>query len=370
MRIVQTPARFHPAIGGVEKYVLELSAQLAKHHHRVTIVCANEPASNVQSVRGIQVLRLPSLLKIANTNITLPLIWTLMRLDFDLIHTHMPTPWSCEISVICSKIKRKPCVLTYHNDVEKTGVLGGLTRVYNATILRLVLASVDKILITQTRYVRDSRYLAPFKEKIEVISNGVATLPPAAVEPHRDHTVLFVSVLDRYHRYKGLDDLIHAVSLLRAEWPDIRLDVIGAGELVAEYVALTKSLDLDRYICFHGYVDDERLQEYYRKSAAFVLPSIDSHEGFGIVLLEAMSHGTPVITTDAVGLSNELREYQAGSVTPPKNPRALAEAIGWILSHPEQAQEMGRKGRKLIAEKYLWSGIAERLMTIYAELIQ
>jgi glycosyltransferase involved in cell wall biosynthesis len=370
MKIVQTPVRFYPAVGGVEKYVFDLSIQLVKLGHQITVVCANEPSSDNCQVQGIQVRRLPYLFKVAGTNITLSLLVRLMKEDFELVHTHFPTPWSAEISLICAKLRRKPCILTYHNDVEKDGLLGFVTEFYNNFFLRFLLSQVDKILVTQSRYIDDSRFLAKYRNKVAVITNGISELPMVDQRIRAKTNLLFVGILDQHHRYKGLGYLIEALSLLRQDWADICLDVVGNGELIEEYQELARHLGVDEHVRFLGFVQDQKLSELYQTSTLFVLPSIDLHEGFGIVLLEAMAHGLPVITTEVVGISNEIMDHNAGVIVPPKNPAAIAAAVNILLSHPMKSQKMGMNGRTLVREKYMWEEITKEMVKIYEEVIQ
>jgi glycosyltransferase involved in cell wall biosynthesis len=189
--------------------------------------------------------------------------------------------------------------------------------------------------------------------------------------PAEDHrvrqkaTLLFVGILDQYHRYKGLGYLIEALNIIKETWPDVRLDVVGKGELVEEYRELANHLGIGNRICFHGYVDDQRLSDFYRSRTVFVLPSIDFHEGFGIVLLEAMAHGMPVITTDVTGLSEEIQGNCAGFIVPRKDPKALAKAIEVLLSNSQTARETGENGKKLVQDKYLWKNISKQVVNIY-----
>lgn len=94
------------------------------------------------------------------------------------------------------------------------------------------------------------------------------------------------------------------------------------------------------------------------------------HEGFGIVLLEAMAYGMPVITTDAVGLSLDISANKAGLVVPPKNSFALAKAIIKLIDNPSIAERMGVNGMQLVLDKYLWSEISKSVELIYEELYQ
>lgn len=150
MKILQTPSRFYPFIGGVENYSYYLSRELAKLKHDVTVICANEPNTKKEEmIEGIKVKRLSYIGKIANTNITPKLPFELLKEKFDIVHTHLPTPWSADGSAIVSKIKRKPLILTYHNDIEGNGFANYVAKFYNLTSLKLVLGRAAKIIITQ-----------------------------------------------------------------------------------------------------------------------------------------------------------------------------------------------------------------------------
>ncbi len=374
MKVIQTPVRFFPAIGGVEKHVLDLSSELVKRGHDVKVFCANEPPSPLEEVQGISIKRLPYVGKIANTNITASLLVHLMREDFDLIHTHFPAPWAPEVSLLAAKLRRSPCILTYHNDVEKSGILGLFARIYSITVLRILLAGVDLILITQAKYLAHSRYLAPDEDKVKVIPNGVTFTSNTTARANGFPSVLFVGVLDKHHRYKVLDVLLHAVRNMKNDWPEITLNVVGGGDLVAEYQLMASRLDLAGNVQFLGRVDDidrggNGLSNLYRQCSLLVLPSIDRHEGFGIVLLEAMAHGKPVVTTEAAGLSSEIRENGAGIVVSPNDPDAVSQAMDRLLSEPVLSMQMGRNGVRLVREKYLWSEIVKSVEKIYKDVL-
>ncbi len=171
---MQTPVRFYPFTGGVENYVYYLSKELVNRGHQIEVICANEPkVIGYDNIDGIQVKRLSYLGKIANTNITPGLPLHLSREDYDIIHTHIPTPWSADWSAFSSKIKDKPLIITYHNDIIGEGISDYIARFYNITLLKLLLKRADKIIITQPSYQESSRYLKDYQSKLEVIPNGV-----------------------------------------------------------------------------------------------------------------------------------------------------------------------------------------------------
>ncbi len=370
MKIIQTPVRFYPFIGGVENYVYYLSKELIKRGYQIEVICANEPQSiSNDNIEGIQVKRLSYLGRIANTNITPELPLILAREDYDIIHTHIPTPWSADWSAILSKIKNKPLVVTYHNDIIGAGISNYIARFYNSTFLKLLLNRADKIIITQPSYLRSSAYLRDYQDKIEVIPNGVDVdifQPKKTLNNGNDYTIFFLSLLDEFHRYKGLDYLLRSLQIVKKEIPNLKLMVGGKGVLVDYYKEMAVSLGLGDNVEFKGFISDEDIVKYYNQANVFVLPSTSSlQEGFGIVALEALSCQTPVITTDIVGVAEDLVEVNSGLVVPPKDSVKLAEAIIIILKDKKLQIEMGKRGRELVMEKYTWKRVVSSMEKLY-----
>ncbi len=362
MKILQTPVRFKPYIGGVENYVYELSKQLVRQGHEVKVICANEPPSKAQEqIESIEVNRLKYIGKIANTNITPYLPMKLLSEDYDVIHTHLPTPWSADWSAIISHLRRKKLVVTYHNDIAGKGVSKYIAKFYNLTMLKFVLKTAHKIIITQPKYLDYSPYLKKYKDKIVVIPVGVDTKRFKPMKVKREpHTVGFLSVLDEYHRYKGLDYLLKAIALAKEKIPDIKLVVGGSGALLLEYKKMAKELGIEENVKFLGFIPDKKLPEFYNKLDVFVLPSTSSEqEGFGIVALEALACKTPVIMTEIMGISREIKKNSAGIVIKPKDMDELARMLIKLLSG---------KGKTIIpnpALKYSWGNISTKIQEVY-----
>jgi glycosyltransferase involved in cell wall biosynthesis len=374
MKILQTPVRFYPFTGGVENYVYYLSRELVKSGNQVKVVCANEPEiESKQTVEGIEVERLPYMGKIANTNITTGLPGALSDGDYDIIHTHIPTPWSSDWSALYSNAKNKPLVVTYHNDIIGTGFASIIARIYNSLGLNFVLKTAAKIVITQPNYLQSSSYLTKYRDKIEVIPNGVDVekFQPKQFSNNGDsNTVFFLSVLDKFHEYKGLDYLLEALKIVKNKIPDVKLIVGGKGVLMDHYQEMAASLGLKENVEFAGFIPDEEIADYYSRANVFVLPSISSlQEGFGIVALEALACKTPVVTTDIVGVAEDLKRVEGGIVTPPRDIQKLADAVTQILSDAEMQKKMGQRGRKLVEEKYTWKGVASSMEKVYKEIL-
>lgn len=371
MKIIQTPIRFYPAIGGVEKYVLDLSKELVKQGNKVKVICANEPKSDMTLFEGINIERLNYLFKIANTNICLGLKSRLKKEDFDIIHTHIPTPWSADISGKIAMKKKKPLILTYHNDLVKKGFAKIIANIYNHTLLKLLLKRADKIIITQPKYVDYSNYLKKYKDKIVVLPNAVDVNRFKKINIKKEkNSLFFLSVLDEFHKYKGLDYLFDSIKELKKKTPSIKLYVAGKGKLLDEYKQLAEKLGIQDNVSFLGYISDEDLIRYYNKCELFVLPSIDHNEGFGIVLLEALACKTPVVTTNIVGIAEDIKENNCGLIVEPKNINQLSNAISNLLEKKMKRNSMGENGRKLIEKKYTWKKVAREMENVYRSVLK
>jgi glycosyltransferase involved in cell wall biosynthesis len=182
-------------------------------------------------------------------------------------------------------------------------------------------------------------------------------------EPAR--TDRFVLYVGRLEERKGVEVLLRALARLRAQAPDIQLKILGRGERQGALARLAADLGLARAVQFVGWVDHAEIDAYYRRCAVFVLPSVFTREGgyepFSNVVLEAMACGAPVITTTANGAACDVLEDGVnGRVVEPGNAEALAAALGDLLTHPERAEAMGRRGQATIRERFNVDRMAER----------
>ncbi len=365
MNILHTPARFYPYLGGVEKYVLTLSQELVKKGHNVAVLCANEPiGKTTDDYLGIRIKRLRSIGKLANTNITPVLPLELLKEDFDIIHTHIPTPWSADFSSIVSVLKQVPLIVTYHNDIGGRGVYRPIAMLYNSTLLNFVLKSAKCVIITNPYFT--TPHLLRYHDKIKIVPNCVDTKVFTPDPGRMTGDIFFLSVLDTYHHYKGLEILLAAIQYLVNDIPDIKLIVGGSGPMKEYYINLSRSAGISQNVDFVGDIPDNYLPGYYNSCNMVVLPSTDrTREGFGIVLLEAMACGRPVITTDITGVAGDIRLHGTGLVIEPGDAAALAEAITILLNNPGLAARMGTAGRSLVEKKYRSDIVAEQVESIY-----
>ncbi len=364
MKILHTPVRLY-ATGGVESYVLNLTRSLADLGHEVKVICS-ESNRDTDSDPRVSVKALPSWGRIANTNITPGLPLALMEEKFDVMHTHLPTPWSADWSLLACLAKKKPLILTYHNDIVGSGIAGHLARLYNATALNLLLKRSARILVARPRHV--SFRLKPFMDKVEFVPVGVdiKQFHPRQTKPEGD--IFFLSVLDAFHSYKGLDVLLAALKGVKEQIPQVMLVVGGGGELLEHYRQKARELGLEGNVRFEGRISQERLLQIYNGCKLFVLPSLSAEqEGFGIVPLEAMACGRPVVVTDIVGVAEDVGKTGAGMVIRQADEDALSRAMFSIIADEKRAARMGQAGRALVEDKYSWEKVALQVERIYRE---
>ena len=211
-----------------------------------------------------------------------------------------------------------------------------------------------------------------YRDKIEIIPNGVDVdkFNPEKMQTDDFSYIFFLSVLDEFHQYKGLDYLLKALKIVKDKIPNVKLIVGGKGVLLDHYQEMAASLGLMDNVDFAGFIPDEQIVDYYNQANVFVLPSISSlQEGFGIVALEALACQTPVVTTNIVGVAEDLKQIEGGLVVPPKDTKKLADAIIQILDDEQLQNEMGEKGRKLVEEKYTWKGVASSMEKLYKNIL-
>jgi glycosyltransferase involved in cell wall biosynthesis len=172
-------------------------------------------------------------------------------------------------------------------------------------------------------------------------------------------TLLFVGRL-RY--YKGLDTLLYALRAL----PEVRLTVVGDGPMRASWQRLARELGIAERVDFVGEVDEAMLPTYYARADLFVLPANARAEAFGTVLLEAMAAGLPVVSTEVgTGTSWVNQDGVTGRVTPPRDPTALAAAIGELLAAPEKLAAMGRAARARVEAEFTLPMMVARVQAVY-----
>ncbi len=377
MRVCMVNSFYPPYVGGAETYVSNLARNLAGMGHNVTVYCADRPLSPGKSKEeAVRVVRMKAPLTLYGTPIaSFPAEF--LTEDYDVIHCNFPNPYFSIVSAAVSRLTATPAVLTWHNDlppVTKTASL--LVGAHNA-VSNIYLNAYQRIIATTGVYARTSATLRKHRSKVRVIPNGVDTHKfnpdvdtSAVIERYGlagYKMLIFVGALTPWHAYKGLDVLIRAFASAGKRCEKLKLMVVGGGSMLNHYRQLAADLCKGDRVIFTGHVGDDMLPPLYAAADFAVLPSRDSSEGFGIVLLEAMACGKAVIGSDVGGIPEVIDDWKTGVLVEPKDPEALANAIHALYVDDELRNKMGAAGREF-AHTRDWSIVADRVSSLYGEI--
>ncbi|MEM6960106.1 MAG: glycosyltransferase [Myxococcota bacterium] len=307
------------------RYSADVVEHLRTRGHQVDVLA---PAPGTQtslspSSQGT-VINVPAWFQIDSAVIApmYPTAFCALAKGYDLLHFNFPSPIA-ELSLLAfsSRLKQVRKVVTYHSDIVPAKRFSGL---YNKFITRSFLDSMDDIIVTSSQLLNSSPHLKALKSRTQVIPLGVPSkkfaLHSVKKNMKRPLQVLFVG---RLSRYKGIDYLIAAMPKLNAE-----LRVVGAGPLEASLRSQISSLSLQERITLLGNMSESKLISEYHAADVLVLPSTDSAEAFGYVLIEAMMARCAVVSTElGTGTSFVNQHGETGFVLPPKDSAAIHRAL-------------------------------------------
>lgn len=284
---------------------------------------------------------------------------------FDVLHAFWPIPHGA-IGIAAKRASGVPLVCTFFG-VELTWMEKQFPVL--APLLRRIVRRSDAVTAISSYTADRLRRTVPGANPV-IIPFGAAVEPPGDLPTSRAHPdepfeILFVG---RLVERKGVHLLLDAVAALPPGRP-LRLRVVGDGPERGALEARAKRLGIADRVEFEGFVSDKELAECFALCDAFVLPAVvdakGDTEGLGVVLLEAMSYGKPVVGSDIGGIVDIVRDGRNGLLVPPGDSRALADAITSLMDDPERARQLGSRGREDVAAGFSWPVIVDRLVGIY-----
>ena len=172
--------------------------------------------------------------------------------------------------------------------------------------------------------------------------------------------------MGRLEKRKGLRYLLGAFSKLKWRYPNIRLVVVGPGNIEKEAFRVIAERHIEDVV-FTGPVSHQDLPRYYQTADIYCSPATGK-ESFGIVLLEAMAAGTPIVATSIEGYASVMTPGQEGLMVPPKDEEGLEAALETLLQDPALREEMGSRGRQT-AVKYDWERVTAQISDYYNHLL-
>ncbi len=302
--------------------------------------------------------------------------------SFDLVHLHYPFFGTANL-VRRWKLHNPdtPLVITYHMDARGPGWKGLVFKYYSQFWMPKILSSADLLIGSSFDFVHASQAAPLFeknKEKWVELPFGVDTdrfqprEKPQELFDMLDFdstypTILFVGGMDEAHYFKGVPVLLRALRLLRQRETLPQALFVGDGKLRQSFEQQARAFGVQDKVRFLGYTPDDLLPAIYNMADVLVLPSLHQGEAFGMVLLEAMASGVPVIASNLPGVRSVAED--GGAIVPPNDPLALAETIEGFFATRIHRETWRVKVRDVAIQKYSWDRIITVLESEYSKLV-
>jgi rhamnosyl/mannosyltransferase len=365
LRIVHVGKFYPPHMGGIETHVQQLCRELAASV-RVTVLVANDgAAASRESDGGVSVQRLGTRFHVSSAPVCPGLGNAIREARPDILHLHLPNP-AATLAVLASGYSGR-LIATYHSDVVRQKLMGSVFEPF----LRRLLCRCDRVICTSQRYLDSSPVLPHFREKCVVIPYGIPpaeapSIDPAAVASLRErHGSRALLAVGRLVYYKGFKYLIEAMRNI-----DAKLLIVGDGPLRGALEKQIVESGLSQRVAMLGEKQNHELAPYYMAADLFAFPSIARSEAFGIVQLEAMSFGLPVLNTSLdSGVPFVSQHGETGLTVPPRNPPALASAANFLLANREMRERFSAAAIRRVKSEFTAKLMAERTMILYQEAV-
>ncbi|MEH2160639.1 MAG: glycosyltransferase [Nostoc sp.] len=380
-RIIHLSKYYPPDRGGIETHVQTLARTQAALGADVHVVCVNtfdkhgSLSTRTETVNEIDcdvhVIRLGRFLSFARFDFCpqiLSNIYQLLKEPNTLLHIHTPNPTM--LIALTLLPKRLPLVITHHSDVIKQRILKYALRPFEYLIYR----QTSRVITTSSQYIKGSKFLHFYRDKLSIIPLGIDFLnyiKPNQIAINFSHYLkeqygeTIWLVVGRLVYYKALHIAIEALTVVPGT-----LIIIGIGPLEQQLKTLAKKLGVDDRIVWLGHVSEDELVGAYQAATALWFPSNLRSEGFGLVQVEAMASGCPVINADipCSGVPWVSRHEQEGLTVPINDPMALARAAKRLLYEPGLRTKLVTASRKR-SEDFNHVTMAQRSFELYEEVL-
>lgn len=371
MRVLEIGKFYPPQHGGMERVLHNLATGLVRRGHavRALVAAPGEDASH-ETRDGVEVVRVGNWGTLRSVPVCpgLPAAVRASLRDFDpdVVHLHVPHPLGALAWWLARD--RRPLVVTYHSDIVRQRRLGALY----APLGRRTLSGAAAIHVTSEALIDSSRTLAPWRDRCHAIPLGVDTAhwaePSAAgvqrwIDAYGGRFLLFVG---RLVYYKGVNVLLEAL-----RDTEIPLVVAGDGPMRHEWETLARVLGLGDRVHFVGEVAEDALPALYGAAHAFVLPSQAPSEAFGLVQLEAMAAGLPLVVTRAsAGVVSVHEGDRTALLVDVGDPDALRRALVRVFEDDDLARRLGDAARHRVRAFYELDHAVVRVEDLLARAVR
>ena len=369
IRVLQVNKLYSPWIGGVETVTQDIAEGLNSEVDMNVLVCQPKGKGAVETVNGVKVTRAGSLGIYFSMPVSFSFIFKLRKMskNADIIQLHDPNPLG-DLALLLSGYKGKTAVW-WHSDIVKQKKL----LFFFKPIMNRFLKRVDRIIVATEGHITSSKYLGKYKEKCVVVPYGIKVDEylnnprlPVLTEKLTDSGSKKVLFTGRLIYYKGIEVLVRAFE----EISGAELFIIGTGSEESGMRELVSEKNMSDKVHFLGNMPKDKLRAAFADCDFLVLPSVANSEAFGLVQLEAMVYGKPVINTNLpTGVPFVSVDGKTGITVPVNDIGALAAAIQKLTDDSALREGYGRNAAERVKQEFDVNKMAESVLSEYKKLL-
>ena len=359
--------------GGIEAYVTELSSDLAKKHTLVNLVANTDFSSFSEKFNAYEVKQAASLGRFLSTSFCPTMPYLAHQLNkkyrFDLMHLHFPDPMSHFSSLFLPKSVKR--IISWHSDIVKQKLA---LKAYEP-FLKKIVNMADAIIINNPHpgSFPQLQKLLLDKKKINIIPTGIDTQrflevnQNEVIDLQKKYQKPIIFALGRHVYYKGFEYLIEAMKYIE----DAVLIIGGEGPLTSDLQKQIIDSQLSTKVFLTGKIPHAEIINYYHAAEIFCFPSIEASEAYGLAQLEAMACGKPVVCCELNNGVNFVNQHEkTGLAVPPKNPKALANALISLLTNDTYRQSLGEYAQKRVINEFDFSKTTKNTINLYEKILK
>jgi glycosyltransferase involved in cell wall biosynthesis len=371
LKIVHFAKYYSPIVGGIESVTRSLARAAVIYGHEVSVICFDKRNANLlETVEKVLIIRNFYPFKIFSQPLSFFYFYNCIKRGraTDIIHLHYPNLIAA-LAVLFIGRKSK-LVVHWHSDIVNKGILSVITHPMEWVMLR----RANQIIVTSSPYYESSASLKKFASKVEIVPIGIPDVNQSKLLNCNDISSfntksrkVLLSV-GRLVNYKGFDILIEAARYINKEAVIV---IVGDGPMFEALQKQIVSLGLTERVFLLGRLKDEELNCLFSQATLYCLPSISRAEAFGVVLLEAMAHGLPIVATNILGSGVPWVNLhgESGINVRCNDPLAFADACNMIISSKELRTKLSFGARNRYVTKFNEEISSRRVMEIYNNLI-
>lgn len=365
VRVLHVGKFYPPYKGGIETHLEVLCGEL-KDVVDLDVLVSNTSRSNVDEVvDGVRVARAGTAFNLSTAPISPGMVARIRTARADIVHIHHPNPMALLAYFAAGSPGR--LVVSYHSDIVRQRVGGAVL----SPFVHLAMRRATAVVAATPNYVSSSPVLSRYRSRCHVIPYGIDVDRYAATDPEAVNRIRatygprIVLSVGRLIYYKGFEYLVPAMSRI-----DARLLVVGVGPLLPALERLAEEAGVADRVEFLGAVEDDELAAYYQASDVFVLASVARSEAFGIVQLEAMASGVPVVNTRLdSGVPFVSLDGLTGITVEPGSSDDLASAVTQLLDDADRRARLGAAARVRARAEFSKEVMAERMLELYDRVL-